>query len=81
MLKVVSVVRITPVPAGTFAVVMSEIDPDNIDSMDANGNIRREYWSDFKIYKRLANAKKAKEKIVNQGWNDWLVASGISNLN
>ena len=80
-IKVISLIGINPIPAGSFAVVCAEIEPDNIDAIDSNGCIRKRYWIGCKIYKRFSNAKKAKEKLSNQGWNDFYVQSRILNLN
>ena len=79
--KMISLIGINPLPAGSFAVITAETDPDSIDAIDHTGCIRQQYWTGYKIYKKMINAQKAHKKLVNQGWNDFYVENRILSLN
>ena len=66
-IKIVNLVNITPVPAGKYAVVISEIEKEKL----IEGKIKRENWNDYFIYKTIKGATNKYNSFLNKGYQDF----------
>lgn len=78
-LQYLTLASITPVPAGSFIVVLCNFPEDpNATFLDQNKVPLRKYWTkERRIFKRYVNAYNYFVKMKNQYWSEFLTVNNI----
>jgi len=75
-------VKITPVPAGKYMVIISDYPKDkNEQFLDQNNIPLRKFWRRKRIFKGFKNAQKHFDKLKNQAWSKFFVDNNIIHQN
>lgn len=72
-------------PAGKILIIVADVPNNRMDTVDPQGNVKREFWTSYRIFKRERNADRYKDKIRknyrNEELNKIMVEKRLFNFN